>query len=71
MRESIKAPLTQRGLKMLIDRVDRLSGFNIEEQKQLLETAIINNWKNVYNPNDKENKEDEVYNKLKNIYMRE
>ena len=71
MRDSINAPLTKRGLKMLIDRVDRLSGFNLEVQKQLLETAIINNWKNVYSPNENNDGEDEMIAKIKNVYFRE
>lgn len=54
MRKGIDAPLTTRGLKMLIDRCERLSKNNIKVQKLLLETAIINNWKNVYLPNEAE-----------------
>lgn len=52
MRESINAPITERGLKMLIQRCERLSGLNLEVQKVLLETAIINNWKNIYSPRE-------------------
>lgn len=52
MRESINAPLTERGLAMLIQRCDRLSNLNVDVQKVLLETAIINNWKNVYSPKE-------------------
>jgi hypothetical protein len=54
MRESIKAPLTEVGLEKLISRAKRLSKNNIKVEKILLETAIINNWKNVYYPSDKE-----------------
>lgn len=67
MRESINAPLTPKGLNMLIDRVERISGFKLSLQKELLESAIINNWKNVYNKND-EPKEDEAINRLKSFY---
>ena len=42
---------------MLIDRVDRLSQFDTPTAKRLLETAIINNWKNVYLPNPEEEEE--------------
>jgi hypothetical protein len=52
MREGIEAPLTPRGLKMLIQRNERLSNLNLDIQKILLETAIINNWKNIYSPNE-------------------
>lgn len=54
MRETIKAPLTKIGLRKLIDRCERLSKNNIRVQKILLETAIINNWKNVYLPREEE-----------------
>ena len=52
MRKSINAPLTENTLKVLIDRCERISGFNVRIQKLLLETAIINNWKNVYLPKE-------------------
>lgn len=54
MRISINAPLTKRGLEKLIDRCERLTNSNVNLQKLLLETAIINNWKNVYLPNEAE-----------------
>ena len=54
MRKSINAPLTKRGLEKLIDRCERLTNNNVNLQKLLLETAIINNWKNVYLPNEAE-----------------
>ena len=50
----IKAPLTKIGLRKLVDRCERLSKSNIKVQKILLETAIINNWKNVYLPREEE-----------------
>ena len=54
MRENIKAPLTTNGLEKLISRNERLSKGNVRVQKLLLETAIINNWKNVYLPREQE-----------------
>ena len=54
MRKGINAPLTRRGLEMLITRCERLSEFNIGVQKALLETAIIHNWRNVYAPKAEE-----------------
>lgn len=54
MRKDIKSPLTKRGLEMLIIRCERLSEFNVGVQKALLETAIINNWRNVYSPRAEE-----------------
>lgn len=72
MREGINAPLTERGLKMLIQRNERLSNLNIEVQKILLETAIINNWKNIYSPNESNApsyvKENKLLRELHDIY---
>lgn len=50
MREEIGAPLTQRSLKLLVSRCERLSEFNSHIQKAMLETAIIQQWKSVYPP---------------------
>ena len=48
MRKLIKAPMTDRALQMLINRVNELEPNSIARQKKLLETAIVNNWKSVY-----------------------
>ena len=48
MRKMIKAPMTDRALKMLINKVNELEPNSLENQKKLLETAIMNNWKSVY-----------------------
>lgn len=48
MRKLIKAPMTDRALKMLIDKVEKLEPNSIERQKQILDTSIMNNWKSVY-----------------------
>ena len=53
MRETIKAPLTVRAMGMLIDKVERLAPMNLPQQKELLENAILNNWKSVYLPTEK------------------
>lgn len=54
MREDMKAPLTELGLEKLIDRAKRLSKNNLRIEKVLLETAIINGWKNIYPPRESE-----------------
>ena len=54
MREKINAPLTEMGLEKLIERAKRLSKGNERIEKMLLESAIINNWKNVYPPRESE-----------------
>ncbi len=48
MRKMIKSPMTDRALTMLIKKVNELEPASIDRQKQLLETAIMNNWKSVY-----------------------
>jgi hypothetical protein len=48
MRKMIKSPMTDRALTMLIKKVNNLEPNSIERQKQMLETAIVNNWKSVY-----------------------
>lgn len=47
MRKLIKAPMTDRALQMLIHKVEELES-DVERQKKLLQTAIMNNWKSVY-----------------------
>lgn len=54
MREEIEAPLTETGLENLIARAKRLSKDSLKIEKILLETAIINNWKNIYPPRESE-----------------
>ena len=54
MRKMIKAPMTDRALTMLINKVNELEPNSIENQKKLLETAIMNNWKSVYPLRDTE-----------------
>lgn len=52
MRRLSGSPLTPRGLSMVINRAAKLSKFNVQLQKQMLEEAIINNWKSVYLPKE-------------------
>ena len=55
-RSTTDAPLTKQGLKMLIKRCERLSEFNIATQKAMVETALIQGWKNVFSPKQEERK---------------
>lgn len=68
MRESIDAPLTARGLKMLIQRCERLSNMDVELQKALVEAAVINNWKSVYLPNEQDIQNNTTLANLKRFY---
>ena len=70
MRKGINAPISPRGLAMLKNRCERLSNFDYELQKALLEAAIINEWKNVYLPNEQDVKNNTTLASLKRIYER-
>lgn len=61
MRKLIKAPMTDRALQMLIKKVNELEPDSIDRQKQMLENAIMNNWKSVY-PIKKEANNGQSYN---------
>jgi hypothetical protein len=54
VRDNMKAPLSDVGLVKLVERCKRLSKDNVRIEKLILETAIINNWKNVYLPREEE-----------------
>lgn len=54
MRERINTPLTENGLERLVERAKRYAKNNVRVEKLLLETATINNWKNVYMPRESE-----------------
>lgn len=59
MRKLIKSPMTDRALTMLINKVNELEPISIDRQKQLLETAIMNNWKSVYPLKDNQTKQEQ------------
>ena len=54
MRKEIEAPLNMRSLKMLLTRIEKLSNGNQNIQRMMLESAIMNKWKNVFRPKDQE-----------------
>ena len=69
-REAMEAPITRQGLKVLIDRCEKLSNHNIRIQKMLLETALVNGWKNVFLPTEthQEEAKQETMNELREFY---
>jgi hypothetical protein len=75
MRKTIGSPISERGLSMLINRCARLANFDRALQKEMVEAAIINNWKSVYLPKETSEKENtsqyskEGYDVLKNFYL--
>lgn len=56
MRNTIKSPVSKRTLSMLVDRCARMANFDLNLQKEMIEAAVINNWKSVYLPDAKEKK---------------
>ena len=66
-RNNMGDPLTVKGLELLIERVKELAGYNIDKQKALLRTAVINNWKNVYIKGE-EPQNDSTIDDLKKFY---
>ena len=69
-REAMDAPITRQGLKVLIERCEKLSNHNIRMQKMLLETALVNGWKNVFLPSEthQEEAKQETMNELREFY---
>tara|TARA_R100000750_G_C2341927_1_gene94560 strand:+ start:354 stop:1154 length:801 start_codon:yes stop_codon:yes gene_type:complete len=48
MRKKIRAPMTDRAKKLLINQLKKLAPDNEGSQIQILEQSIINSWKSVY-----------------------
>lgn len=53
-RNTTDAPLTKQGMKMLMKRCARLSGYDVAVQRAMVETALIQGWKNVFSPKPEE-----------------
>jgi len=51
-RARLNAPLTRKGLEHLIERVRDLAGLDTQKQIELVRTAVINGWKNVYSKDE-------------------
>ena len=58
MRKAIKKPLTTRGLELMIKKLYSLSA-NIDEQIQILNNSIMNNWQGIF-PLTKETKKEKT-----------
>lgn len=48
MRKLIKEPLTDNALKLIIAKLEKLSGGDAEKKIELLNQSIINNWKGIF-----------------------
>lgn len=47
MRKAIKKPLTTRGLELMINKLYKLTT-NIDEQIEILNNSIMNNWQGIF-----------------------
>lgn len=56
MRQTIKDPITDRGMKILINKLAKLSEGNENKAHELLEEAIEKNWKSVYPKDERQRK---------------
>jgi hypothetical protein len=70
MREDMGSPLNETSLEKLIARAKRLSNNNVRVEKVLLETAVINSWKNVYPPRESElaRMNEDIKNELRDMF---
>lgn len=66
-RARMDDPLTVKGFEYLIERVREIAGLDIERQKSLVRTAVINNWKNVY-AREEEPADNPVLKSLRELY---
>jgi len=48
MRKKIKAPMTEYAIKLLLKKLDTMSGGNDNIKIQILEQSIMNSWKGVF-----------------------
>lgn len=66
-RNRMGDPMTVRSFELLIERVRDMAGLDVYKQMELVRTAIINNWKNVYSPREVVKKSAEI-DELKKFY---
>lgn len=67
-RNNMNAPLSKKGFELLIERVRELGGLDIYKQIELVKTAVINNWKNVYPKEEEPKIENEDLKDLEKFY---
>lgn len=67
-RNAMGHPLTVKGFELLIERVRELGGLDIYKQIELVKTAVINNWKNVYPKEEEPKIENEDLKDLEKFY---
>lgn len=67
MRKKIKAPMTERAITMMINKINKHDN---DTAIQMLENSIINNWKDIY-PLKEDGKKPKSTNKFNNFLQRE
>lgn len=61
MRKAIKKPLTTRGLELMIKKLYKLSN-KVNEQIEILNNSIMNNWQGIYIKKEENQKKKETFN---------
>ena len=59
MRKAIKKPLTTRGLELMIDKLKKMTS-NTNEQIQILNNSIMNNWLGIFPLKEEEKQKEKV-----------
>ena len=59
MRKAIKKPLTTRGLELMINKLKRITS-NTNEQIQILNNSIMNNWLGIFPLKEEEKQKEKV-----------
>lgn len=59
MRKAIKKPLTTRGLELMINKLKKMTS-NINEQIQILNNSIMNNWLGIFPLKEEEKQKEKV-----------
>lgn len=67
-RNRMGDPLTVKGFELLIENVRAIAGLDIYKQMELVRTAVINNWKNVYPSSFDKKNSNEIIKQLEEIY---
>lgn len=70
MRKSIKSPMTDNAVRILIGNLNKLSSSN-EEQIEILDQSIVSNWKSVYPLKNKQVKSLDIYQKRESYVEQE
>lgn len=73
MRKLIKKPMTDRGLKLMLNKLDKISYGSLENKIEILNNSIMNNWQGIYElkidtPKNSNNCTSKAMNNLQKMY---